>query len=91
MAKKQKESKDTVLTKVDDVAETAPVAKPVTVSRINSQAEAEELIKSYHHLVNEKVLFVTEDRNVFIQRNESKAYNHAEKHNLKIFRIDGIK
>lgn len=88
MAKKEKESKDTVEVKANDVAETAPVEKSVTVSRITTEAQAQEHLKEFTVPAGNKIAFVTEDRNVFWHENESSAVNHAERNNLKLFRIE---
>lgn len=84
--------KDNVDPKGFDVAGTSPgeglTANPVIVSSINTEAEAREFVKNGGYKITEsRVIYVTQDKNVFTQENESAAVNHAERNKLKIFRI----
>ena len=82
-----KENKGTVGVNSFGLAETAPRESGATVSRITNEAQAKEFLKDYKVPENSKVVLVTEDKNVFWQENESSANNHAQKNNLKLFRI----
>jgi hypothetical protein len=87
----KKEAKETDPTKEGDVAETTQGATPVIVSyeikSIDSEEIAIEFIRrDFPHLVG-KNLLVTQDRNVFEPENISSGANHAERNNLKSFRI----
>lgn len=57
-------------------------------SRITTEAEAIAFVKK-NYTVPEgcTVVLVTEDRNVFWEKNAGSATNHAVKHNLKLFRL----
>lgn len=90
MGKKKDDTKDNVIAEVDGIAETAPAEKSVPVTRITTVEQAIELVKNEYTVPKDcKLVTVTEDRNVFWEENHSSAVNHAQKHNLKIFRING--
>jgi hypothetical protein len=91
MAKKTagEAQQDNITDASQDVAGSVPEVKaPAVPSRILSEEDAKSLVAS-EYKIPEGVQFycVTEDRNVFWQENESSAYNHAQRNNLKIFRI----
>lgn len=91
MAKKDKEAKETDPTQGGDVAETTQGATSVVVSNeiksIESEEAAVEFInRDFPHLKGKNIL-VTQDKNVFEPENISSGANHAEKNNLKSFRI----
>ncbi len=58
------------------------------VARIETEEQARALVKTLYDVPEGcKVVIVTEDRNVFWQQSESSAVNHAQTHNLKLFRL----
>ena len=80
-----KEGKDNVKPK-GDIAEAAPEAISVAVSRVHSEEDAIQVIKTHEDLNSyEGELLVTEDKCVF--KDENNAVNHAFKQKLKLFRI----
>lgn len=85
----QEEAKENISDVSQDVAGSEPEVKaPAIPSRILSEEDAKALVAAKYK-IPEGVQFccVTEDRNVFWQDHESSAYNHAQRNNLKIFRI----
>lgn len=70
------------------VSSTEPTPVKTDSNRITTEAQAKDLIKDYKVPVGCRVVIVTEDRNVFWQDNEGSAQNHAQKNNLKLFRIE---
>jgi hypothetical protein len=93
MAKKKANDSTEIVevVKALDYAESGPAetseVQP-TPDRITTQEQAIELIRaSYKVPEGCKIILVTEDKNVFWQENTGSAVNHAQKHNLKLFRI----
>ena len=78
-----KRGEDNVSPEGDGVAETAPIAKSVSVSSILTEDDAKQFVKNYPELKGE--VFVTTDLNVF--EDIKFARNHASKQGLKIFTI----
>lgn len=61
---------------------------PVLVGRIQSEEQARALVKTLYTVPEgNRLVLVTEDRNVFWKDSEGSAVNHAQKHNLKLFRL----
>lgn len=82
-----KEGKDNVKPK-GDIAEAAPKAISVAVSRIHNEDEAVSWCKTQEYMTKYSgEVLVTEDRNIFLKPNENQALNHASKQGLKLFRI----
>jgi hypothetical protein len=91
MAKKDKEIKETDPTQGGDVAETTQGVTPVVVSnRINSEHDAIELLKREYAYLKGVPVMVTEDRNVFTSEYMSSGANHADRNNLKSFRVQWL-
>ena len=67
--------------------------EPVAISapaRITTEEQARQLVTLNYQVPKDCLLvYVTEDKNVFWQENASSAINHAQRNNLKIFRLDG--
>jgi len=86
-----KKVKDTDPTQGGDVAETTQgetlAAVSSEVKSIESEQDAIDLIKREYPALIGKNLLVTQDKNVFEPENISSGANHAEKNNLKSFRI----
>lgn len=82
-----KEAKDNVTSKEGDVAEAAPVAKLVAVSRVLSEQDAIEVIKTYDLGKYSGEVIVTEDKNVFLSDKKNEALNHASRQKLKYFSV----
>lgn len=85
MATTEKRGTDSL--KDDGVAETTPV-NPVLVSILTQEEAKKFVVDGNFDLGDAKSVFVTEDKNIFTLENKIPAYSHAEKHNLKIFRVD---
>lgn len=91
MGKNRKHYNETVEAKaVDNAGEVEPVqlkSEPVP-SRITTEEEAISLVKSKYVVPDRcRCVLVTEDKNVFWHENTSSAVNHAQKNNLKLFRL----
>jgi len=82
-----KEGKDNVESKDLGVAEAAPVAVSVAVSRILSEYDAKEFVKISGLQNYSGELIVTEDLNIFLSDNKKEALKHASKQKLKYFTI----
>ena len=82
-----KESKDNVVPQGEGVAEAAPVAVSVAVSRVLSEQDAIEVAKTYDLESYSGEIIVTEDLNVFLSDKKNEALNHASKQKLKYFPI----
>jgi hypothetical protein len=82
-----KEDKDNVTPKGEDVAEAAPVAISVAVSRVLSESDAKEFVKISGLQNYSGELIVTEDLNIFLSDNKKEALKHASKQKLKYFTI----
>lgn len=84
-------SKEKVRAKAFDNAgkESAEVLTEQSIpSRITTEEQAIALVKSEYVIPEGMALIlVTEDRTVFYQANETPAVNHAQKNNLKLFRL----
>jgi hypothetical protein len=74
--------------KLSDIAGTEPGEIPAP-ARITTIEQARQLVKTNYSVPDGcLVVYVTEDRNVFWQENASSADNHAQRNNLKLFRLD---
>jgi hypothetical protein len=82
-----KEAKENVTPKGEGVAEAAPVAKSVAVSRVLSEEDAISVIETYDLKSYSGEIIVTEDKNIFMSDKKNEALNHAFKQNLKYFSI----
>lgn len=82
-----KEAKDNVAPEGGGVAEAAPVAKSVAVSRVLSEEDAKSVVSTYDLKGYSGEIIVTEDKNVFLNDKKNEALNHASKQNLKYFTI----
>jgi len=82
-----KEAKDNVTPKGEDVAEAASRVSGIAVSRVLSEKDAIEVIKTYDLSKYSGEVIVTEDKNVFLSDKKNEALNHASKQKLKYFSV----
>lgn len=69
-------------------AETPPTEILPEPIEILSEEQARKLVAANYSVPEGcKIVFVTEDRNVFWSENESSAINYSKRRNLKLFRL----